>query len=113
MSHQMTVRGATSVETAANFRAVYQARQQRRRAGHAWRPPCFWDPDDLACLRETMLAKVHRLTPRMPAEIYRRTRETFGTCSEERLYRARRWLTDTGLVVRVPDGYLLARRRPS
>lgn len=109
----MTMRVTTSAETAANFRAKYQARQERRRAGRPWQPPRVWDPGEITCLRETMLAQVHRLTPRMPAQIYRRTIDEFGSCDEKRLDRALRWLKDTGRVVRVPDGYLLAPRRPA
>jgi hypothetical protein len=107
----VTQRYSTAAETAANFRAAYEARMARRDKGRPWR--CHRDKAvDLAYLRERVLVKVGRLTPKWPSQLRQEVEEDLGSVCERRFARCLKWLLEQGEIKRTSDGYLLVYRRP-
>jgi hypothetical protein len=96
----MTQRRSTAAETAARFRAVYEARMGRKH-----------DSVDLAYLRERLLVKVGRLTPKWPSQLHQDVEEDLGSVCSRRLARCLKRLLECGEIRRTPDGYLLTHQR--
>lgn len=103
------MRITTASQTAALFRAAYDARQVRRRAGRPWRPPQTPTAEALAAFRGLVLSKVGRLAPRWTTAIRRDVEAEWGTVDRRRVDRALAWLVTVGAVRRTPDGYLLGK----
>lgn len=61
--------------------------------------------------REIVLRHVGRLEPRQAMEIHRLVCDDYGRVSDRTVYRALRYLIETGQIAREPEGYLRARSR--
>ena len=72
------------------------------------RPPTTPSGDNF---REIVMTHIGRLEPRQAMEIHRRVCDDFGEVTDRTIYRALRYLLDTGKIVREPEGYLRARAR--
>ena len=81
---------------------------ERKASGRPWQ--CRHDDVDLTYLRERLLAKVGRLTPKWPSQLHREIEEDLGNVCVKRLKRCLKWLLEQGEVMRTPDGYLLVRQ---
>ena len=70
-----------------------------------------WEWSDTIDLRIAAFSAVGRY-PRMPVQIKDRIREEAGldVLGRRRLQRAFRWLSDHGYIVRLPEGWIRARR---
>lgn len=106
----MTQRRSTTAETAALFRAAYDARMERKVNGRPWQ--CRHDNVDLDYLRERLLVKVGRLTPKWPSQLHREVEDDLGDVCVKRVKRCLKWLLEHGEIRRSPDGYLLVHQRP-
>jgi hypothetical protein len=100
----------SSTDTAARFRASYEARERRLSSGNFGPRPWRFTLDDTNCLRETMLGHVGRFA-RTRKVIFDATVKDFGSCEPRRLDRALKWLFEAGRIKRVDGGYVKARRQ--
>lgn len=82
---------------------------KRKANGRPWQRR--HDSVDLTYLRERLLAKIGRLTPKWPSQLHREVEDDLGDVCEKRVERCLKWLLDQGAIRRTPEGYLLAPQR--